>query len=221
MRHPALLPIFGTDYKVRGMVGLLPLAPPLWYPGSPVAVTSERLVFKDTDYAEPLPIAELLALEGEQAQDEAERWKDALVFDPTRRIERWLRHSAAGRQDSMLPAPRNIAGQLLLGQPVLDVVYEPSLHRVRGFWVRRNWYSRHELSALGIPALRESLGSGHDSTIPNSTEGHADNPVDYAEGNPDTWPTAQTTLAVGGGGLLGRLLRHLATSLRPARPDDI
>lgn len=144
--HSFVYPVFTTNYRVNGVLAYSLGAEPVWYPGSPAAVEKRRLRFK-APFAEDGPLA-ARALHPDTFQG-------AYLCDPWRIIAEAVRGYTQGRA---LTPPVDIFEYEVRGQPLIDVVYERPLHRVRGFVVRRGiFYRTRTLSVLEIPALAEAL----------------------------------------------------------------
>ncbi len=144
--HSFVYPLFTRDCRVNGVLAYSLGAEPVWYPAPPAAVEKRRLRFK-AFAAEDGPLA-IGALH-------ADTFQGAYLCDPWRVIAEAVRVYAQGR--AMTP-PTDIFEYGLRGRPLIDVVYERPLHRVRGFVVRRGtFYRTQTLSVLEIPALAEAL----------------------------------------------------------------
>ncbi len=142
--HFVLVPFFHSDYKVIGIVGWSPNEEPVWYPGVPVIVERRRLVFKDALTALPPPWAEL----------------PANAFDEAYYHDSW---GALKAEIQMMPgAPSleraaNLAGSRLSNRRILDVLFEPPLHRVRAFVLKGQFFRNRTVSIMSMPALAEAL----------------------------------------------------------------
>ena len=142
--HFVLVPFFHSDYKVIGIVGWSPNEEPVWYPGVPVTVDRRRLVFKNSLTELPPPWAEL----------------PADTFDGAYYHDSW---GALKAEIQMMPgAPSleraaNIAGSRLSGRRILDVLFEPPLHRVRAFVLKGQFFRNRTVSIMSMPALTEAL----------------------------------------------------------------
>lgn len=147
--HLALLPIFDSSYKVLGMVGLDADAEqhPVWYPGNPLTVEPRRMVFKSSLSDAPPQWNEI----------EPGLLEDSYFHDPWGAI-----HALVPRVPGApsLEGAVNLAGNRIRGQPIMDVVYEPTLHRVRALQLRGRWGRSRTVPILRLPGLRESLERG-------------------------------------------------------------
>ena len=142
--HFVLVPFFHSDYKVIGIVGWSPNEEPVWYPGVPLIVDRRRLVFKNSATELPPPWAEL----------------PADTFDGAYYHDSW---GALKAEIQMMPgAPSleraaNLAGSRLSGRRILDVLFEPPLHRVRAFVLKERFFRNRTVSIMSMPALTEAL----------------------------------------------------------------
>jgi hypothetical protein len=142
LRHEALVPVFDGSYKVFGLIALDAEAPPTWYPGAPLTVERRLLLFRSS-LSEAPP-----------------RWRDVppellqacFYFDPWGAIETLL--PAVAGAPSMAQAT-NLAASRIHGERVADVLFEPTLHRVRALMLRRGWGLAHRVEVLRLPPLRQ------------------------------------------------------------------
>ena len=142
--HSMLLPVFGSDYRVRGMIALSTEEAPLWYPGIPISLEAGRLTFKTGAREHPMGLHEV----GPEA------WEGSYYLDERHILERFLPWFGPGGEK---PGPLNIQGGRIRGRKILDVVYEFSLHRVRWIDVRSGWLGSQLISVMSIPPLKDSL----------------------------------------------------------------
>jgi hypothetical protein len=182
-RHAALVPFFGKDYRVFGMLGISLGRMPVWYPGAPVSVSPGQLRYKDVLTERPPALATL----------EPGLFRGAYYLDPWRMLGGMMAmlEGAPGLDQAV-----NLAGRRLQGRPLLDVVYEPPLHRVRAFIVKRGWLGSERRSVLRMPALAEAL-----DPLPRTVRG----------------PMAPAGLGQEGGTALKRAARDM---LEPGLPEE-
>lgn len=142
--HLAVVPLFDAGYKVLGVVGLDADTEPMWYPGPPLIVEPRRLVFKSS------------------LSDASPAWDEV----PEGMLEGCYFHDAWGAVQVLVPqlpgAPSlrdsvNLAGNRIQGRPIQDVIFEPPLHRVRAFLLRRRWGRAQPVSVLMLPPLAQCL----------------------------------------------------------------
>lgn len=142
--HQLLLPLFGKDHKVRGLIGFSAQAPPVWYPEIPVMTQGRRMGFKSAYREHPPPWEEV----------ERDLFEGCYYFD--------IWSAMAGVLPTVPGAPSiygsvNLARARLLGRPILDVFFEPQLHRVRTLLVRERWWRKRHYDVLMLPAFAEAI----------------------------------------------------------------
>lgn len=145
------VPFFAADYKVLGLLGVTPQGGLRWYGGTPAHASARHVAFKDTAAGPPAEAAAAL---------DAKTLHDAFYFDP----QEVLLIAATGQPAARaLEAAVNLARHRLLDRRVVDVVYERSLHRVRGFLLAGPLGRPHPLAVYAVPGLRASLEPPPDS----------------------------------------------------------
>jgi len=173
-RHMALVPLFDAGYKVLGLAGLDMVGAPLWYPGVPLTVERRRLVFRSS------------------LSDASPQWSEA----PAEALDHCYFFDTWGAVQVLVPrepgAPAfahavNLAGNRIQGERVLDVIFEPALHRVRAFLLRGRWGRRHEVLVFRVRALERAVRFG---------------PAPIPDAAPTVPPAAPS-------GWMGRLMRAL------------
>ena len=143
-RHEALIPVFDRGYKVLGLVGLDANGTLSWYPGVPLMVERGRLRFKSS------------------LSDASPAWSEvpAGLLEGSCFLDSW------GAIQALLPrqpgAPSlagslNLTGQRIRGRWIVDVVFEPGLHRVRAFVLAGRWGRGERIGVMRLPALAQSL----------------------------------------------------------------
>lgn len=142
--HSALIPFFRGDYKVFGMLGFSLGTPPVWYPSVPMNAERGLCRFKDSETEQPPALHDL----------EPELFQGAFYFDPWRVVAPAFR-SAEGFPD--FNGVVNLAARTIQRRPILDVLLERHLHRVRGLMLRMGLLRSRALSVLTLPALAEAL----------------------------------------------------------------
>ena len=144
-RHAALYPVFQRDYKVRGLIGFTPGQRPLWYPNIPFGIDGKTVRFKEShedDAAKPIEEWEPDHLRGAYFCDPWQMLGAAIADAPNSgQLGKW----------SDLFEKRIPRGQ------IVDLAFEPTLHRVRGVVVRRGLFGSRMYSTWEIPALAETL----------------------------------------------------------------
>lgn len=144
--HQVAYPVFDSGYKVLGILAYTLGEPPLWYAAVPNHVQGRELRFK-SPYQEwgPVPVNEL----------PDSPFAGTYLCDPWHVIRAALEYF---RPMPDWPMPTDLFERTIDGQPIIDCVFEPPLHRVRGFVLRRGslWRTRR-VSILMIPALEHAL----------------------------------------------------------------
>jgi len=138
------VPFFHNSYKVFGLVGYAAGESPRWYPGVPVSVERQRLIFKTAEMEHPPAWSEL----------DRDHFAGAFYHDPWAMLATML--PLVPDAPPMLDA-MNLAGRRLQGRPVHDAIFEPPLHRVRAVEVRAGFFGTRTVSILSMPALIEAL----------------------------------------------------------------
>ena len=142
--HSALIPFFRGDYKVFGMLGFSLGTPPVWYPSVPMNAERGLCRFKDSETERPPALHEL----------EPELFQGAFYFDPWRVVAPAFR-SGEGFPD--FSGAVNLAARTIQRRPILDVLLERHLHRVRGLVLKRGLLRSRAISVLTIPPLAAAL----------------------------------------------------------------
>ena len=142
--HAALIPFFRGDYKIFGMLGFSLGIPPVWYPSVPLSVERGLFRFKDSETEQPPALHDL----------EPELFQGAFYFDPWRVVAPAFR-SGEGFPD--FNSAVNLAARTIQRRPIVDVLLERHLHRVRGLVLRMGFLRSRAISVLTLPALAEAL----------------------------------------------------------------
>ncbi|MCH7478551.1 MAG: hypothetical protein IIA14_10690 [SAR324 cluster bacterium] len=142
--HAALIPFFRGDYKVFGMLGFSLGTPPVWYPSVPLNAELGLCRFKDNETEQPPALRDLAP----------ELFQGAFYFDPWRVVAPAFR-SGEGFPD--FNGAVNLAARTIQRRPILDVLLERHLHRVRGLVLRMGLLRSRAISVLTLPALAEAL----------------------------------------------------------------
>ena len=142
--HAALIPFFRGDYKVFGMLGVSLGTLPVWYPSVPLNAELGQCRFKDCETDQPPAFRDL----------EPEQFQGAFFFDPWRVVAPAFR-SGEGFPDFSNTV--NLAARTIQRQPIVDVLLERHLHRVRGLVLKMGFLRSRAVSVLTIPALAEAL----------------------------------------------------------------
>lgn len=147
-RHAVVCAVFQPDYKVRGLIGFNLGDRPVWYPGVPITVSGKHLVFNPGfDQAGPPP---------------ADEWPGGLldgayICDPWQVVAPAIATARAAGGREALGRWRDVFEARIPAGTIEDIIYEHTLHRLRGIIVRRGWFRRKTYSLLEIPPLAESL----------------------------------------------------------------
>lgn len=186
--HLALVPIFDGGYKVLGLVGLdaSPESAPVWYPGPPLVMERRRMMFKSS-------LSDMPPSWGEMDPGLLE---DTYFHDPWGAIQALV---PLVPDAPSLEGALNLAGNRIQGRPIVDVVFEPPLHRVRAMELRGRWGRTRTVPILRMPALAQAVEKG------------AVQPLDVsAFGAPPSRPE----------GWINRLLRRLVEPLLTNQPPE-
>ena len=143
-RHLALVPVFDAGYKVLGMVGMDSDSPPMWYPGVPLIVEPGRMTFKSS----------LSTSSPEWSEVPPELLEACYFLDPWGAILALVPHLTGAPP---LDGAVNLVGGRIQGERIVDLVFEPALHRVRAFVLRGRWHRQHRVPVLRLPALAQCL----------------------------------------------------------------
>ena len=142
--HAALVPFFRGDYKVFGMLGFSLGTLPVWYPSVPLNAEGGQCRFKDGEMEQPPALHDL----------EPGLFQGAFYFDPWRVVAPAFR-SGEGFPD--FNGTVNLAVRTIQRRPIVDVLLERHLHRVRGLVLRMRLLRSRAISVLALPALAEAL----------------------------------------------------------------
>lgn len=144
-RHAALYPVFQRDYKVRGLIGFTPGQGPLWYPDIPYSIDGKTVRFK-------VPYADDAAkpIDGW----DSDHLRGAYFCDPWQILAAAI---AAAPNSGQLGEWRDLFRMRIPRGEIVDLSFEPALHRVRGVVVRRGLFGTRMYSTWEIPALADSL----------------------------------------------------------------
>ena len=146
-KHQLLVAVFHSDHKVKGFIGFSVEENPVWYPGVPLIVTRNRLTFKSANQDRPPAWGEV----------ERELFQGVYFFD------------AWGALASVLPAVPdapplaggiNLARATVESRPIVDVVFEPHLHRLRALLVRHRGFFTRRMEVMTLGAFAEVIQSG-------------------------------------------------------------
>jgi hypothetical protein len=143
-RHLAMVPLFDPGYKVLGLVGLDSDAPPRWYPGVPLTVERGRMVFRSS----------LSTASPEWSDVPPELLTECYFLDPWGAILALVPHVPGGPS---LAGAVNLAGCRIRGERIVDIVFEPALHRVRALQLRGRWRRSGRVQVLRLPPLSQCL----------------------------------------------------------------
>ncbi|MCH7479183.1 MAG: hypothetical protein IIA14_13920 [SAR324 cluster bacterium] len=142
--HAALIPFFREDYKVFGMLGFSLGTPPVWYPSVPLNAEGGHCRFKDSETEKPPALGDL----------EPGLFQGAFYFDPWRVVAPAFR---AGEGFPDFNSTVNLAVRTIQRRPIVDVLLERHLHRVRGLVLKRGLLRSRAISVLTIPPLAKAL----------------------------------------------------------------
>ena len=143
--HAVAHPVFGRDYRVRGILAFTPGAGLLWYGEVPAHVEQGLIRFKAA-FQEGGPPA--------LADMDAREFEGALLCDPWGMASDLLGLFASSTGHAV---PGNVHGQILRGRPLVDIEFERTLHCVRSVILSRGLLRQETLPVLGIPAWADSL----------------------------------------------------------------
>ena len=143
--HAVVMAVFGREYKVLGMLGYSTGQELLWYGEPPHFVGRRGLRFK-APFQEggPQPVSET----------DPELFRDTYICDTWGLVDGALQMMFAKQER---PLPVNIVDQVFQGRSISDVVFEPTLHRVRALVLRKGLFRVETRPVMAIPPLAGNL----------------------------------------------------------------
>ena len=189
-KHHLVIPIFQANHKVKGFLGFSVEDFPVWYPGIPIIVERKRLVFKSAYDDRPPSWGEV----------DRELFADAYFFDPWDAVASVLPRIS---QAPPLKGGINLARATLQSRPMIDVYFEPALHRLRAIEVVDWLIFKRRIDVTTLPAFPEAIETSRNSSV-----------IRVEGAQRASYPKSRRE------GFVTRFLRNALTEKRPTPPPD-